>query len=301
MKRRVFLYVEDNSKKNKPDRILAVDETGAHRFSAEVANDGTDYREEIGTKDSDSAGAAAFAAFERFCKEECGLKDCNDEVIQAKEAPLCRYTFAEYVDLRLGSADWATVKSLSFDYRYETTHLENPPAFSAFASCVKGVAEPDATRLLYEEYAKRIHKEIYTAEEIDRMERYIFSHLNTVYLRRGSFRVHWCICYSCSAIYKSDAARYLGVMERIISDYLKRRAKNRKKYFCDLIMDIADEIFCDGEIDYSVFDKEEGKPLLERTEYAMFASLSPKSLKIVKELIEEYENSEKNFLESFNS
>ena len=40
MKHRVFAYVEDNSKKNKPDRILAVDEMGKHLFCYDVDNCG---------------------------------------------------------------------------------------------------------------------------------------------------------------------------------------------------------------------------------------------------------------------
>ncbi len=291
MKRRVFVSVEDNSKKNKPDRILAVDETGEHLFCYEVNNRGTDYMEEIGKKESNSPAAIAFAAFERFCKEECGIKDCNDEVILAEYKNIPMKTLADYVEFRLGGADWVYVWEIGFEYRFETAHLEHPMSFKTFRKVyTAGFEEPYATRALYAKYRELIHKDVYTEEELDRMEQAIFSRLDAAYRRRLS-RPDASIYISdtCAAIYRGDRARFLRVVERIVADYARRRSKRKSRVLEDILAMIADSIYCEGEIDLASLDEEEKKPPLERKEYAIFAALSPEALRTVKPIIEELE------------
>ena len=292
MKHRVFAYVEDNSVRGKPSAILGLDEAGEREFRAEVPSDETDYMEEIGKKESDSPAAVAFAAFERFCREECGLKDCNDEVIFSEEGESnSPHTLAGYVEFRLGCADWAVVKYIDFDYPFETTHLENPSPFINFrVGTGPRMPEPYATHRVYQKYREYIHKDSYTEEEISRMERYIFTHLDAVYRRRSGDDAIYRIAYPCAAIYRSDKTRFMHVLESIVADYPKRRFQKKRKHLRELLIDIADLIFCEGEIDLATLPEEEKKPPLERKEYASFAELSPTALPIVKELIEEYED-----------
>lgn len=289
MKRRVFAYVEDNSKKNEPSAILAVDETGEHEFRVEVPSDGTDYMKEIVEGNSDSPAAVAFAAFERFCTKECGLKDCNDEVIIGTDKNFSLKTLTEYVDFRLGAMNWAVVKFIDFDYRYETSHLMYPMSFRYFRKThTAGLEEPFATRALYAKYRELIHKDHYTRGELDRMERAIFSCLGTAYSRQHS-RLDPCIFVSvtCAAIYRGDQARFLRVLERIVADYANRRSERKRWVLKDMLAMIADNIFGEGEIDFASLAEEEKKPPLKRKEYSIFAALSPEALLTVKPIIEE--------------
>ncbi len=291
MKHCVFAYVEDNSKRGKPSAILGLDETGEREFRAEVPSDGTDYLEEIIERRSDSPAAIAFAAFERFCKEECGLKDCNDEVIFSEGENIAPHTLAEYVDFRLGCVDWAVVKYIDFDYRFETAHLEDPSPFIHFwVGTGLGMPEPYAVHRVYQKYREYIHKDSYTENELDRMEKYIFSHLDTIYRRRGGYDAIWHIAYPCAAIYRSDKPRFLHVVEKIVADYPRRRRQKKRGRLRELLFDISELIFYEGEVDFTLLDKEEKKPPLERKEYSVFASLSPEALPLVKELIEENED-----------
>lgn len=291
MKHRVFAYVEDNSKRGMPSAILGLDETAEREFRAEVPSDGIDYMEEIGKKESDSPAAVAFAAFERFCKEECGLKDCNDEVIFSEEGKgFSPHTLAGYVDFRLCCVDWAVVNYIDFDYRFETAHLEDPSPFINFwVGTGLGMPEPYAAHRVYQKYREYIHKDSYTEEEICRMEKYIFSHLDAVYRRRGGYSAILHIAYPCAAICRSDKTRFLHVIERIVADYPRRRSVRKRERLRKLLIDTADLIFCEGEVDLASLDEEERKPPLERKEYAVFAELPPDALPLVKELIEEHE------------
>ncbi len=293
MKKRVFLFIEDNFKKNKSDRVLAVDDTGERLFRYEIDNRGEeDYEEQFANNRANSPAAVAFAAFERFCKEECGIKDCNDEVIVSEEKNFSMKTLADYFELRLGGADWVLVSEIGFHYRYETAHLEYPMRFKEFLKLhTAGLKEPYATRALYTKYRELIHKDSYTEEELDRMEKAIFSRLDMAYRRRRS-RLDPSIYISdtCAAIYRGDQARFRRVVERIVADYARRRSKRKSRVLEDILEFIADSIYCEGEIDLASIDEEEKKPPLERKEYAIFASLSPEALTLVKELIEEYED-----------
>ena len=292
MKRRVFLFVEDNSKKNKPDRLLAVDDMGERLFSYDVDSRGEDYEEQFATDRAHSPAAVAFAAFERFCKEECGIKDCNDEVILAEWKIIPPKNLAGYIEVRLGGADWVFVWELGFNYRYETAHLEHPMSFKEFRKVyTAGLKEPYATRALYAKYRELIHKDSYTEEELDRMEKAIFSRLDMAYRRRLS-RLDPSIYISetCAAIYRGDRTRFPHVVERLIADYARRRSKRKSRVLGDILEMIADSIYCEGEIDLDSIDGEEKKPLLERKEYSIFAELSPEALPLVIELIEEYED-----------
>lgn len=292
MKHRVFAYVEDNSKKNKPDRILAVDEMGKHLFCYDVDNRGKeDYEEQFVNDRTHSPAAVAFAAFERFCKEECGIKDCNDEVILAEYKNIPMKTLADYVEFRLGGADWVYVWEIGFEYRFETAHLEHPMHFKEFRKAhTAGLKEPYATRALYAKYRELIHKDVYTEDELNRMEQAIFSRLDAAYRRRRS-RPDASIYISdtCAAIYRGDRDRFRRVVERIVADYARRRSKRKSRVLEDILEFIADSIYCEGEIDLASLDEEEKKPPLERKEYAIFAALSPEALRTVKPIIEEWE------------
>ncbi len=294
MKRRVFAYVEDNFQKNKPDRVLAIDETGERLFCYEVDNrgKGESYEEQFVNDKAHSPAAVAFAAFERFCKEECGIKDCNDEVIFSGGKNIPPKTLADYFEFRLGGADWVYVWEIGFEYRFETAHLEHPIGFKEFRKVhTEGLTEPYATRALYAKYREHIHKDAYTEEELDRMEQAVFSRLDMAYRRRRSRSdPSIYIAETCAAIYRGDQARFRRVVERIVADHARRRSK-RKRWVLQYILEtIADSIYCDGEIDLASLDEEEKKPPLERKEYAIFAGLSPDALPLVKESIEEYVN-----------
>ena len=289
MRHRVFAYVEDNSMRGKPSAILGLDETGEREFRAEVPSDGTDFLQEIIERRSDSPAAIAFAAFERFCREECGLKDCNDEVIFSEGENIAPYSLAGYVDFRLGCADWAVVKYIDLDYRFETTHLEDPSPFLHFwVGTGLGMPEPYAAHRVYRKYREYIHKDCYTEKELDRMEKYIFSHLDEVYRRRGDGAIRK-IAYPCAAIYRSDKPRFVHVVEGIAADYPKRQSQKMRGLLRELLIDVADLISREGAIDLSDLAEEEKKPPLERKEYAIFAELSPDARSLVKDLVEEYE------------
>lgn len=293
MKRRVFAYVEDNSQKNKPSRILALDDTGKRLFSCDVDSGGEreDYEVQLVTDRADSPAAVAFAAFERFCKEECGLKDCNDEVILGEYKNIPPKTLADYVEVRLGGADWAVVKYIEFGYRYETSHLEHPMRFREFRKVhTAGLTEPYATRALFAKYRELIHKDVYTEEELDRMERAVFFRLDGAYRRRHS-RLDPIIYISdaCAAIYRGDLDRFRRVLEGIVADHARRRSKRKSWVLGEMLAIIADNIFGEGEIDLASFDEEEKKPPLERKMYEAFAALSPDALRTVKPIIEELE------------
>ncbi len=289
MKKRVFLFIEDNSKKNKPHRILALDETGERLFCYEVDSRGEeDYEKQLVT-DAHSPAAVAFAALERFCKEECGLKDCNDEVILAQYKNIPPKTLADYVDFRLGAMDWAVVQYIEFDYSYETAHLEHPLPFKEFRKVhTAGLPEPYATRALYAKYRELIHKDFYTEEELDRMENAVLPRLDGAYRRRRSRSdASIFISDTCAAIYRGDRDRFRRVLEQIVSDYARRRSARKRRVLEGMLALIADSIFCEGEIDLASLDEEEKKPPLERKEYSIFAALSPEAFRTVKPIIEE--------------
>ncbi len=293
MKHRVFLYVEDNCKRKRPDRILAVDETGEHIFRCNVDNRGEEsYEEQFANDRESSPAAAAFAAFERFCKEECGIEDCNDEVIISEGKIIPPKTLAGYMEVRLGGADWVFVSELAFNYRYETAHLEYPMPFKAFRKLhTAGIEEPFATRALYAKYRELIHKDAYTEEELDRMERAVFSRLDAAYRRRQSGPdASIYISDTCAAIYRGDRDRFYRVLEGIVADYARRRSKRKSRVLEDMLEFIADSIYCEGEIDLASIDEEEKKPPLERKEYAIYAALSPEVLRTVGLIIEELGN-----------
>ena len=292
MKRRVFVCVEDNYKKGRPDRILAVDDTGERLFCYEVDSRGEEsYEEQFANDRESSPAAAAFAAFEKFCKE-CGIKDCNDEVIFAECKIIPPKTLAGYIEVRLGGADWVFVSEIGFNYRYETAHLEHPMPFKEFRKAhTAGIEEPFATRALYVKYRELIHKDSYTEEELDRMERAVFSRIDAAYRRRQS-RPDACIYISdtCAAIYRGDRDRFRRVVERIVADYARRRSERKSRVLEDILEFIADSIYCEEEIDLASIDEEEKKPPLERKEYAIFAKLSPEALRTVRPIVEELGN-----------
>ncbi len=292
MKHRVFAYVDDNPKRGTKSAILGLDEAAERFFCAEVEGEVGELSEELERGDG-SPAAAAFAAFERFCREECGLKDRNDEVIfeERARAPSL-HDLADYVDRKLGTADWATVRYIASDYRFERAHVKEPLRFLEFLILAgQGMPEPYATCRIYQRYRKLIHKDSYTAEELDRMEGYIFSHLGEIYRRRrgrGDAIRH--IAYPCAAIYRSDQTRFLQVIEKIIADYPRRSSKERGEALRDFLEDTSCLIYREGEIDLAAIPEEEKKPPLSRKKYAIFAPLSPNALPLVKELIGEYED-----------
>lgn len=287
MKQRIFLAVKEPME-GEAGVVCAIDEAARHTFSETL---------DVFTSeqfDFDGPTAPLFARFARFCREECGCKDPNDEVIFARDShPLGPYTLAEDIALRLAGAQWAVVEFIEFNYCYETVHLLAPMPFPAFEKRYRVGEEPQATRRLYAAYRKKIHKDRYTPSELDRMEAYIFAHLDEVYRRTkrpiARFDEVTRIACTCAAIYRCDRPRLEGILEKIVADYLRRRSSRRKDGLMELLLDIADTTFCDGEIDYVRLEADEKKPPIERECYAVFANLSPAARKVIVPLIDAYE------------
>ena len=281
-KKRIYIYVQDNALAT--GIIRAVSDDGKE-FCREVEQDP---RENL--FDDDSHAAKAFAEFERFCVDKCGLTDSNDEVIFAN-APHCDIVdlFA-YVDSRLGGVPWAVVKCIESDYNRETTHLIAPESFKQFQRMCNGFAEPYATKCLYSEYRRLIHKDSYTPQELDRMEAYVARHFDAAYSKSsGSFNVVCRISHVCAAEYHSDKARFLSLIEMIVQDFVKRRCKRCQRVLADILLFTADEVADDGYIDYATLAAEENEPPLERSEYSIFRAVAPEQLKIIKSILEEFD------------
>lgn len=279
LKKRIFVYVREEV----PCKILVVSEDG-REFWREVEQ----------TEDlwgDASPAARAFEALERFCVEECGLTDCNDEVIFARRFAPEPETIGSYIDCRLGGVGWAVAKSIEFGYGHETAHLASPMSFEQFVrSCDIGLAEPYATRHLYAEYRRLIHKDSYTPQELDRLESYVYAHLDEAYSPTDAgFNAVCSISHACAATYHSDVARFLQLTERIVMDGEQRCGPRSRRVLADILMFTAEEIADDGYIDYEVLAAEEGKPPLERNEYAIFRAVAPEQLKIIKNILEEYD------------
>lgn len=288
------------------DRIclfLAVSEDEKHFFRREVEI--ADCRETLLSEKKDFPAARAFAEFERFCVDECGLTDGNDEVIFTNNPHRVDVldTF-DYIAWQLGGVPWAVVKFIHSQYDHETTHLDSPLSFEQFVrSCDIGLDEPVATKHLYDEYRRLIHKDSYSPQELDRMETYIFGHIDEAYLSyRQNFGVVCSIAHICAATYHSDKARFLRLIEWIVTDFNKRqrkwrrsalsdirKCKRQRSTLADILMIAAEEVADDGYIDCDVVAAEENKPPLERSEYGIFRAVAPKQLKTIKNILEEFD------------
>ncbi len=287
-KKRIFVYVQNKTPQT--CLVCAVNEDETHLFRREIER--TDCREILLSDSKDFPAARMFAEFERFCVDECGLTDSNDEVIFASSPHRGDVldTF-DYVDWRLGGVSWAVVKSIEFKYDHETTHLYSPLSFEQFRrACDVGLAEPFATKHLHAEYRRLIHKNSYTPQELDRMEAYISRHIDEAYLQNDqNFGIICKIAHICAATYHSDHARFVRLIEWLVTDFNKRRCKWRRLTLADILTIAADEIADDGYIDYAVVAAEENKPPLERSEYGIFLTVASKQLKTIKNILEEYE------------
>lgn len=284
-KKRVFVFVEERETRKGPSLITAVSGEGQF-FRLEVDDKADDYAELF---EPAIPAERAFAQFEAFCKEECGLKDPNDEVIFSDDPdPRGEKGLFAYIAHFLGAADWAVVKFIAFEYRYETTHLSSPLPFSAFKKeSGGGLPEPYATKRLYEEYRRLIHKDSYSPEEICRMEEYATSHLYLVYRRKSNFGASVRIARICAEIYKCDRARAVRLIDLIVEDFKGRRVRKKRSMLQWLLFFITDYVLCEGYIDYA--DADDEKPLMERKENAIFKTLRPDHLQIVADILESSE------------
>ena len=286
-KKRIFVCVQDVAPA--PCTIYAVSEDEKHLFRREVER--TDCFKNLMNGDKDFPAMRAFAEFERFCVDECGLIDPNDEVIFTNCPDLDLHDVFSYVAWQLGGVPWAVVKFVESRYKHETTHLASPLSFEQFVlSCDIDLAEPYATKHLYAEYLRLIHKDGYTPQELDRMEACVVHHIHEAYLSDGSNLDAICaIAHVCVGAYLSDNARFLRLVEWIVSDFNRRRCKGRRSALADILIFIADEVADHGYIDYDVVATEENKPPLERSEYAIFRAVAPDKLKTIKNILEEYD------------
>ena len=285
-KKRIFVAVENNIGKGKPSVIYAVSEDEKHYFKREVDD-------KIGNYENldDTPAAKVFEDFEAFCTAECGLTDDNDEVIFADKDNAEITDIFDYIAWRVGGVNWAVGKFIEFDYGHETTHIESPLSFAEFKkACDIGLSEPYATKHIYTEYRRLIHKDDYTREEFDRMERYLSAHLDSAYSGEcGSFDVICRIAHICAAACRCDRTRFVRMVESIVSDYQRRQNKKKRLSLQDILTFTAEEVFDEGYIDYSTLAEEEKKPPMERKEYRIFRAVSPAPLEIITKIIEEYE------------
>ena len=287
VKKRIFVYIRTDV--DAPYLISAVSENEKNFFCREVER--TNCRETWFSDNDDTPAARAFAAFEKFCVDECGLTDSNDEVIFATRSDSDEIDVPDYFDAQLGGVPWAVVKVIEFNYKHETLHLDSPLTFEQFAqACDVGLDEPYATKHLYAEYRRLIHKDIYTPRELDRMETYAATHLDEAYLPKGrGFDAVCGISHVCAAAYRSDSARYLRLIDRLVQDFNKRQGTNRRRVFADILSFAADEVADDGYIDYDVLAAEQNKPMLERSWYSMYRAVETEQLKTIKSILEEFE------------
>lgn len=287
-KKRVFAYAEGNSDKGCPSLLCAVSQDKKHFFKREVDDKPQDYDKWLSQDAGDIAAARVFAEFKAFCVDECGLSDANDEVIFAKEADFAKHDFAEYVEIRLGNADWAVVKFIGWDYATETAHLEHALPFDDFRKAHGGnVPEPFATLELFHSYRRLVHKDSYSRVALDRMEQFAMSHLNDIYV--GDFDPSINIANVCAAFFRCDAARYLRLMDAIVDDFKTQTHAKKRRALTELLLFASDEELNDGYFACSQCDEDSRKPLLDRREYRMFKHLRSDNAQIVKSLLEEYE------------
>lgn len=303
-KKRVFIHI---SKKGKLSKICAISEDEKHLFNYEFEDKIDDYENIDGVP---AEAVKAFNAFETFCKEECGFKrDCEfiqDEVIFVDGCNYAIMDISSYIELEIGGADWAVGQCIEFSYKYETTHIESPLTFKAFKkACDIGLPEPYASKHLYNEYRRLIHKDTYSGEELDRMEHYVSSHLNNVFrsrrvyrhgikfIRNGDSDVEFRIAHICAVMYKSDMSRFLRLVESIVSDYKRRRSECKQNSLMNILDSVAEEVEDDSAMDYyadySYLEEDEKKPPIDRKEYGIFRGLAPWCYDIIKELLEENE------------
>lgn len=285
-KKRIFVAVENNIGKGKPSVVYAVSEDEKHFFRREIEDKISDY------EDLDEAPVKrVFEDLEAFCTNECGLTNTNDEVIFADEDNAEIEGVFDYIAWRIGGVQWAVGKFIEFDYGHETTHMGSPLRFSAFKKvCDIGLSEPYATKHLYAEYRRLIHKDDYTREELERMEKYLMSHLKSAYgSNQESFDVICRIAHICAVAYRCDRTRFVRMVENIVSDYQRRRYKKKQLSLQDILTFTAEEVLDEGYIDYAALAEEEKKPPMEREEYRIFREVSPEPFGIITKVIEEYE------------
>lgn len=289
-KKRVFVCVEDNADKDEPSVVYAVSEDEKHYFRREVEDRAADYKNGV-PKNADSPALKAFSEFEAFCTAECGLNDDNDEVIFADNDHCEIANVFDYIAWRMGGAYWAVVKFIESNYKHETTHIPSPLSFAEFKkACDVGLFEPYATKHLYAEYRRLVHKDDYTQEEFDRMERYVSEHLDIAYSdERASFDVLCRIAHICAAACRCDRTWFVRLVENIVSDYQRRTYKRKKQVFEDILTFMAEEVSDDGYIDFSTLDEEEKKPPMEHEKYSIFRAVSTAPLVIIKNIIKENE------------
>lgn len=303
-KKRIFAYVEDNTGKGKSSVLCAVSEDGEHFFKSEIEGSTYDYRELISNTSYedytmlDIPAAKALAAFERFCKDECGFTTYEDEygfTRHKNEIIFSEYTLPtaneeilfDFFRFYLDNADWVSTRSVETAYRNETTPLGSSISYNQFKeACNTGLTEPYATKCLYEEYVRCVHNKWYVEEELDQMEKYIKSHLDALYKDGDTYdcetiEAQICIALACERICLCDFKRFTALIDYIIDDYKRRNGKRKQYELWHLLSSISDAIHCDYRLP---LETEEVYFL----RYAIYRCISSENLLIVKEIIKKY-------------
>ena len=286
--KRIFAYVQNNVRKHKPSVFYAVSEDGKHYFERAFEGDLSEYTERNLNKEDTLPAARTFAEFADFCAEECGIDTDNISVVFAEGA---RNNFDRAVSAYL--ALWLIPScEIEGGYRVETLRKETPPTFKQFkrACDIIGLPEPYETKRLYEEYEKQfLHDGAYSAQELDRMESYVKTHLALLY-RKQTLKNFGKVLYSiptlCAEICSRDRERFYALMNYVIDDYKRRKFDNKQTALSWVLRDIAGKVFFFGGIDYADIDGYEKQPPMNKEKYKIYIGLTPENFKIVKEIIE---------------
>ena len=307
-KKRVFAYFDENPTNGTSSVLYAINDDEKCFFKREIEGNISDYNTQILLGDSNFPAAKVFIEFKNFCTNECGFVDDNDEIIFTNNSiGDISENLTHYFAFLIRQSDWATVYSLEDRYKDQTTHLEKPMSFKEFRKTYgTELPEPYATKHLYDEYTRLIHKEQYTLEELNRMEQYVKKHLDILYHSCGSgsffqksrvspfykMVVGRRICYTCAGVYRSDRQRFTAIVNDIIDDYKRRRVPDKRTQLKGILTSIAHDVIKDDYIDYSIIDEQEQQPLIEWQQYKIYKNLTAENLQIAMGIIEEFEKEE---------
>lgn len=290
--KRIFANVKESVSKDEPSVLCAVSEDGTHVFRYELKGQTSEYwRLVLGADPKqyatfDIPAAKALAAFERFCKDECGLSSREDEIIFTDD---CEWrpdeikNFVGFLGSFLLCVDWANVCYLKDCYKSDTAYLDNLVSYSEFKeACNIGLSEPNATKHLYDEYIRLIAPDKYDKTALEQMERYVKSHLDAFYKRENSNTERQVIPNICPKICVNDFERFTSLMDYVIDDYKTRDAENKDFVLWNLLSVISAFVSCD----YLPSDSDENANLLSRA--AIYRCLTSENLKTIKEIFEKY-------------
>lgn len=283
----IFAYVENNSRKNKPNVFRAVSEDEKHYFERTFEGDLSEYNERSLDKEDDLPVVKVFAEFADFCTEECGIDTENITVVFA-DRPKSYFDKAVSAYLSL----WQ-IRSVDIEggYRVEMLYRENILPFKEFKkSCGIGLSEPYATKRLYEEYKRQyIQNGTCTEEELNRMESYVKTHLDVFHRHKtivNGGEVLYRILAMCAMMCECDYKRFSALIDYIVDDYKRRKNGYKKTHLFLLLRDTAEMVFYEGKVDYQNIESGGRKPPLGRRLYKIYLNLNPENFQIVKEIIE---------------